>query len=266
MIFGDPRLSDKFWSRVEVQDDGCWHWTGKLSQWGYAYIQIDGWKTSAHRMMCEVAHGEPNGLFALHSCDVRHCVNPDHLRWGTQKENLAEMTERGRARRGLKQKAVTHCPEGHLYDEENTYISKSGSRVCRACQLVKNKEWRERRKSPDYEEKWAADWEHGTPQRFRYGCRCHPCRDARNVQRRAQRKRSREKFLAEHGKQPRKKRAPKTHCKYGHELTDWNRTSQYACKACGRARASIQHGDTRDQQTLSDIKFQQLFEENQESA
>ncbi len=27
----------------------------------------------------------------------------------------------------------THCPKGHPYDEENTYISRSGSRVCRTC-------------------------------------------------------------------------------------------------------------------------------------
>ena len=27
----------------------------------------------------------------------------------------------------------THCPNGHVYDEVNTYTSKSGSRSCRAC-------------------------------------------------------------------------------------------------------------------------------------
>jgi DNA invertase Pin-like site-specific DNA recombinase len=35
---------------------------------------------------------------ALHSCDTPECLNPDHLRWGTQVENIAEMKARGRAR------------------------------------------------------------------------------------------------------------------------------------------------------------------------
>lgn len=30
---------------------------------------------------------EPRGRHALHSCNNRGCINPDHLRWGTPSEN-----------------------------------------------------------------------------------------------------------------------------------------------------------------------------------
>jgi hypothetical protein len=28
---------------------------------------------------------------------------------------------------------VTHCPAGHLYDDENTYVTRQGWRTCRTC-------------------------------------------------------------------------------------------------------------------------------------
>lgn len=43
-----------------------------------------------------------NGLYATHSCDNRLCINPDHIRPGTQKDNMREAIERGRFYRGPK--------------------------------------------------------------------------------------------------------------------------------------------------------------------
>jgi hypothetical protein len=34
---------------------------------------------------------------------------------------------------GGRNKAKTHCPKGHPYDEENTILSKDGRRCCRTC-------------------------------------------------------------------------------------------------------------------------------------
>jgi hypothetical protein len=43
-----------------------------------------------------------------------------------------ENSRRGRGMAG-RNIVKTHCPQGHLYDEANTYTPPSGGRYCRAC-------------------------------------------------------------------------------------------------------------------------------------
>jgi len=31
--------------------------------------------------------------YALHSCNIKACVNPGHLRWGSQQENMDDYEE-----------------------------------------------------------------------------------------------------------------------------------------------------------------------------
>lgn len=73
----------------------CWPWPGAL-QAGHGY-GIVGHGTYAHRVSYVAHHGLiPDGLFVLHSCDNPPCVNPAHLRAGTNADNMRDAVERGR--------------------------------------------------------------------------------------------------------------------------------------------------------------------------
>jgi hypothetical protein len=54
-------------------------------------------RMQAHRFSWEIVNGQiPEGLQACHKCDVRACVNPDHIFIGTQSDNLRDMVAKGR--------------------------------------------------------------------------------------------------------------------------------------------------------------------------
>jgi len=90
---------DRFWAKVSPEpNSGCWLWTGALlSPNGYGVFRLSvGKNMTAHRYSCELAHGTPEeGECALHKCDVKSCVNPDHLYWGSVKDNTRDAIERG---------------------------------------------------------------------------------------------------------------------------------------------------------------------------
>lgn len=88
-----------FWAKVN-KTEGCWLWTGALQRDGYAHFTGAGRKTiSSHRHAYELLVGlVPAGMDLLHTCDVRHCVNPAHLRPGTHEDNMLDKALRGRQR------------------------------------------------------------------------------------------------------------------------------------------------------------------------
>ena len=96
-------LSERFWKRVVKHESGCWLYGG--DKFGNKYAQIsyggrDAKYTLAHRYSYEIHHGEiPRGKFICHRCDVRNCVNPDHLYAGDHEDNNQDRVDRGRSKR-----------------------------------------------------------------------------------------------------------------------------------------------------------------------
>lgn len=139
---------ERFWNFVLPEpNSGCWLWSGSLVWGGYGQFKVSRNTVRAHRFSYQFLVGPiPDGLHLDHKCRVRSCVNPDHLRPVTIREN--NLLGEGPAAWNM---AKTHCPAGHEYTPENTRIGgRNKSRFCRACQAEANRAFRIAH--PDY---WA---------------------------------------------------------------------------------------------------------------
>jgi len=83
---------------IPEPNSGCQLWIGTVTKsTGYGEIKVNGRKTTAHRAMWIAHHGEiPSGMVVLHKCDIRSCVNLDHLSVGSRKDNSIDMSKKKR--------------------------------------------------------------------------------------------------------------------------------------------------------------------------
>ena len=76
---------------------GCWLWAGYVNPDGYGHFNLGGKIERSHRVAYLEAKGNiPSGYLVLHRCDQPSCVNPDHLRIGTDVENADDKARRRR--------------------------------------------------------------------------------------------------------------------------------------------------------------------------
>lgn len=123
---------ERFWERVQITP-GCWLWLGAVSKNGYGNFGVEPRgrsmvQVSAHVYAYTLLVGPvPAGMHIDHvwenGCTSKLCVNAlEHLEAVTPRENSLRYT-----------RTITHCPQGHEYNEENTFYSPAGARRCRPC-------------------------------------------------------------------------------------------------------------------------------------
>ena len=113
----------------------CDLWEGRLNDAGYGVLDIDGKEHRAHRIVWMQDNGHTD-LLILHTCDVRACIEITHLYASTHKQNMLDMMSRGRHSNGSAEK--THCKQGHVFDQDNTYYRPDGDgRQCLKCKTIR---------------------------------------------------------------------------------------------------------------------------------
>jgi len=143
-------VADRLWEKV-CKTEGCWEWTGSKNNHGYGRINVNRYPAYAHRVAYELVTGEDiTGLELLHSCDNPGCVNPDHLTPGTHKENMRDMTAKGRDNPWNRGKPT--CKRGHVLPEKPNSVDGKGKsyRRCRECARIRG---RKANKSPEAHER-----------------------------------------------------------------------------------------------------------------
>jgi hypothetical protein len=99
---GKP-IWDRVLSRRKITETGCWEYQGWRNNKGYGMAGREGGRGAGlvlvHRVSYEHHNGQiPEGICIMHICDNPACFNPEHLKAGTHKENMADMWAKGRGR------------------------------------------------------------------------------------------------------------------------------------------------------------------------
>ena len=112
----------------EGEPNTCWMTSRK-----YPSLKVHGQSFLAHRLSLWVFRGTWAAPYpqtaVLHKCDEPRCINPYHLKVGTQRDNVRDAMAKNRVPQ--LQKRPTYCVNGHAFTPENTrYLIE---RVCITC-------------------------------------------------------------------------------------------------------------------------------------
>lgn len=136
------RRIERIKRKISIDANGCWIYHGQTLPSGYVHIRFGNRLWAGHRLMYAMSKGPiPPGMFVCHTCDVRNCINPDHLWLGTPKQNSIDASQKGR----VTGQSKTHCLKGHPLSGNNLYAS-GGRRHCRACRDHQQAAYNERKK------------------------------------------------------------------------------------------------------------------------
>lgn len=130
------KAEKRFWSRVNKGPE-CWLWVGGKGSAGYGQFYFEGRLQMAHRISWAWQNGRiEKGLVIDHTCRVRACVNPSHLRVVTQQVNGRENTSSPHVALWKANK----CAKGHELTEDNAYLTREKGimrKRCRECNRIR---------------------------------------------------------------------------------------------------------------------------------
>lgn len=91
---------------------------------GHLKVDLCGRRVFVHRLVLDAFVGPcPDGMEGCHNNGNPADNRVENLRWDTRSANVIDIRERR-----------THCPSGHTFTAENTYIEPAtGWRRCRQC-------------------------------------------------------------------------------------------------------------------------------------
>lgn len=90
----------------------CRFWQRRVMDGGYGETRFEGHFWLAHRLSYTVFADAVLENQVNHQCDNRACVEPAHLRQGTQYSNIRECIDRSRVSKGQEHSAVCRSPKG----------------------------------------------------------------------------------------------------------------------------------------------------------
>lgn len=135
----------------------CWEWLGRLDPEGYPMGSNKKAPNTgrAHRVSYRVlVDNIPRELTIDHECEVRHCVNPNHMFPCSAVDNIKRGAERRRLRLWQGplatvvqlRRAKGICPSGHILAEVGVLERRpnSGDLRCKACQHETQRKHREK--------------------------------------------------------------------------------------------------------------------------
>jgi predicted DNA-binding protein (UPF0251 family) len=167
---------DRFIRYIKIDNKtGCFIWSGKINNSNYGVFKYCKNNTPksmmAHRVAFEISTGIliPDGKIVMHKCDNPPCCNPDHLKLGTNLDNIEDRNNKGRQASGKRiienRKTASGEKSGmskltwkeiyeirHKHDYENITQDKL-SEIFKVSQstilcIIKNKTWHDSNYTP----------------------------------------------------------------------------------------------------------------------
>jgi len=139
---------ERFEEKIMI-DDGCWKWRpANGNQYG-KFVFERGDERLAHRLSYETyVEPIPKGLFVLHICDNKACVNPSHLFIGTQLTNMRDKVSKNRQPKGeshgaskLTESIIREIKSQDGIVSQNKMALKYGLSQSSIWRIINNKTW-----------------------------------------------------------------------------------------------------------------------------